>query len=579
MIGGIVGILVSSIIVTYLLRLEIIKQTYNLSIPYEFIVVSGIFLIAFFVYYFIQSQKFKSIIKELEKLNLELNNFITSQKFSIETQNSYLANTFVLLNKIFNDFIQTLSEDIQKAAFLENEKNQLEEILDLESVYILEITISGKVVRANKPFLKFLNFKNETQLNMKIKHIYDIFEEEIEDEISNLIGKEIKVTIKNKKFSLYIEKVSKDMLYVMTLIDITHFEEEKNNIIKQVEYASKNLKNLFSINKSKEILMIRILNYDNYASYLGSAVMDIFIENFVEKIKTMGYEDIFKVQNNTFAVYDFNVNFEQYKTILEENIIITVGKDRYIFNPKVILASGVNFEQAYQQILESGKTLISKQKVSSKYNLEIIKIINKVIYSDSIKLGYKYIINNKDTIIIYPVIVDEYGNVLPQDEVEGIAREFNLYLYMLKQVIINHINIIKNYKIIVNVSSEDLFAMTMLKDLASFIKREELMIVFNVSINSKYSLIYPILKYIKSFAQIGIRNVGHGYISFKDIYTLKVGYLELDDGIMQLAKEDKKWEFLINSIKLLVSEQNTKLLSNIYNDDKIYQISKDIKIL
>ena len=34
---------------------------------------------------------------------------------------------------------------------------------------------------------------------MKIKQIYDIFE----DEISNLRGKEIKVTIKNKKFSLY----------------------------------------------------------------------------------------------------------------------------------------------------------------------------------------------------------------------------------------------------------------------------------------------------------------------------------------------------------------------------------------
>ena len=579
MIGGIVWILVSSIIVTYLLTLENIKQMYNLPVPYEFTIVSGVFLVSFFVHYFVESQKFRSIIKELEKLTLELNNFINSQKFSIETNNPYLSNTFSLLNKIFNDLIQTLSKETQKAISLENEKNELEKILDLESVYVLEITISGKVVRANKPFLKFLNFKNETQLNMKIKHIYDIFEEEIEDEISNLIGKEIKVTIKNKKFSLYIEKVSKDMLYVMTLIDITHFEEEKNNIIKQVEYASKNLKNLFSINKSKEILMIRILNYDNYASYLGSAVMDIFIEKFVEKIKNMGYEDIFKVQNNTFAVYDFHVNFEQYKTTLEENIIITVGKDRYIFSPKVILASGVNFEQAYQQILESGRTLISKQKAASKYNLEIIKIINKTILVNNIKLGYKYIINNSDTIIIYPIIPDEYGHILPQDEVESIAREFNLYLYMLKQVIINHINIIKNYKIIVNVSSEDLFAMTMLKDLASFIKREELMIVFNVSINSKYSLIYPILKYIKSFAQIGIRNVGHGYISFKDIYTLKVGYLELDDGIIQLAKEDKKWEFLINSIKLLVSEQNTKLLSNIYNDDKIYQISKDIKIL
>jgi len=579
MIIGIVLVIIASFVSSYLIELDTIKDSYNFIVPYEFVVNVVVFISVFMIYNIIQKIKIKSIFKDLETLQTEINNFLSTKTFnSIEAKTKEFFPLFVAINKLFTKIIEDKEHTEKKLTTLESDNKEYNNILNLENVVVMKVTESGKVIKANNKFFKLLNVKNVSKFNMQVKHIFDIFENKLDKDFVTYLEEDIKVTINDTKFIMHIEKVQKEMSYVITLIDITNFENEKEEIIKKTQYVSENLKTIFAINKSQETLMIKILNYDNYATYLGSGIMEVFEAKFVATIKSMGYEDIFKVQNNIFAVYDFSVDFDKYKRLLEENIVITVGKDKYIFNPKVVLASGVNFEQAYQQILESSKTLISKPKEASAYNLEIIKLINKTILSNNIKLGYKSILNHNDTILIYPVIVDEYGNIIPQDEVENIVKEFNLYLSMLKQIIINHINILKNYKIIVNVSSEDLFSLTILSDLLSLIKREELMIVFNISINSNYSLVSPLLRQIKSYAQIGIRNVGHGYISFKDIYNLKVGYLEVDDNVVKLIKEDKKWSFLLDSIKLLVSGQNTKLLSNNYSDDKVYQISKDLKI-
>ena len=181
--------------------------------------------------------------------------------------------------------------------------------------------------------------------------------------------------------------------------------------------------------------------------------------------------------------------------------------------------------------------------------------------------------------MIYPSIKDEYGSsIIDQNMVISIAREFNLYLAMIKQVLINNLNLLKNYKIVIDVKSEDLLSSTILSDLLALIGREELQIVFNVEINSEYSLISPILVKIKSVSQLGLKNVGNGYISFKDIYALKMEYLEIDNSICDLMKSNPQWKFLLDSLKLIVSAQKTKLLSTNYKDDKVFRVSNQMKI-
>jgi EAL domain-containing protein (putative c-di-GMP-specific phosphodiesterase class I) len=119
----------------------------------------------------------------------------------------------------------------------------------------------------------------------------------------------------------------------------------------------------------------------------------------------------------------------------------------------------------------------------------------------------------------------------------------------------------------------------MLVDLLSLIKREDLMAVFNVNINSKYSIVKPLLKQIKSYAQLGFKNIGSGYINFIDIYALKVEYLEIDEKLSELVDKEEEWKFLVDSVKLIIKAQKSKLISSKYKDENIKKISNEIKIL
>jgi len=574
---GVLLAIIAGFVSSYLMHLGI-KDSWNLPIPYEFIVSSIVFLVAFFVYYFIQKMQFQKISKDLQLLTNEIDNFHKDNKFNVETKNKYLFHTFSALNELFNEFIKKEENYQKKLQTCENNQNKLNEVLNLENVLLCTVTEGGKVIKANTKLLKFLNYENESKLNMKVKHIFDIFDNKIDKTFNELIGENIEVSIQKVQFLLHIEKIPQELEYVMTLTDVSSFEEEKNKFKKEMQYVSKNLKTVFAINKTLETVMIKVLNYDNYVPYLGAGILEAFEDKFVEKIIALGYEDVFKVQNNIFAVNDLHVDFDKYKKTLEENIVISIGNDKYIFTPKVVLASGVNFEQAYQQITESTKTLISKEKAESKYDLEFIKFVNKSILNNTIHLGYKAIENEKNSVVLYPIVKDEYDTVLPYVEVNALLREFNLYLYVMKQLILNNLNLLKNSKLILNVTSDDLLATTMLSDLLSLIKREELMVVFNVKVNSSYAVIKPLLKQIKSYAQLGFRHVGNGYLNYIDIYALKVEYLEIDEQLADLIIKDSNWKFLVDSVKLITSGQHTKILSTKYGEDKVYKISDELKL-
>jgi len=580
MIIGILLAIIAGFLTNYLLDLSYFKENWDYLFPYEPVVISGVFITFFVIYYFLQKVKFTKLVNDLKILNSKIEVFNTEKKFNIETKNQFLVKTFTSLNNLFNEWLKKEANYQKKINNLQMEKDDIENIFDLENVFVLKVTESGKVSKSNKKFLEFLGFDSEAKLNINVQHIFDIFNDEsLSKNLNDLIGKDIKVKMNNVNFLLHIEKIPQTSEYVITLIDITIFENEKNSVIQKMEYAGENLKTTFAINKKLETTMIKVLNYDSYFAYLGSGILEVFEEKFVEKIISLGYEDIFKIENNLFAVYDLHVNFDKYKKTLEETIIITVGKDKYIFTPKVVITSGVNFEQAYQQIAESSKTLVSKEKSSSKYELDFIKFVNNTILDNKILLGYSEIEGEENTIVISPVIKDEYNNMLPQKEVDAFLREFNIYLFTIKQIILNNINVLKNHKIIINVTSEDLLTTTMLVDLLSLIKREDLMAVFNVNINSKYSIVKPLLKQIKSYAQLGFKNIGSGYINFIDIYALKVEYLEIDEKLSELVDKEEEWKFLVDSVKLIIKAQKSKLISSKYKDENIKKISNEIKIL
>jgi len=580
---GIGLILIASYISLYIIKLNIWDQIPHRIlgfIPYEFLVISIVFILFYFIYMIIDKIKAKKLFKEIESINNVLATFISDKTLKeVEITNYQLKSTYKLIKNFTEEYFKLEQKLRTKIRSLEDTNSNLLDILNEEEVMVCKINNIGKLVKANQKFLRFVKFESEAKFNMNIRDLKEIFTPQIEEDWSVYDNSYVKAKIGESLFLVYVKKIVSSLEYVLTFIDITEFEKEKQELERKALYFNKYLKSEKAMNKLIETTMIRVLNYENYAAHLSKGVMELFEEQFVEKIRALGYDEIFKIQNNTFAVYDLRVDFDKYKKVLEESIKVSVAGDEFIFNPKVVLGSGLNYEQAYQQVIESGYTLISKQKNDYRYPLDAIKLINRNILNDNILLGYKMIENEDNIMFIYPSIQDGITlNLLDQSMINGIAREFNLYLIMIKQVIINNLQMIKNYKIIIDVTSGDLLSTTMLVDLLLLIKREELNVVFNVDINSKYNLVLPILKQIKSFAQLSIKNVGQGYISFKDLYVLKVEYMEIDNSIIELMKTNPQWKFLLDSVKLLVSAQRTKLLAYNYSDEKVLKISDELKI-
>jgi PAS domain-containing protein len=575
---GMLIVLVSAYLSSYLGSMDIVKDSLSsIPLPHDFIIISGVYIFGFLIYYFLIS-KDRNIKNEVAIINENIKKFLSSKEFKIEDKLSIpiIQQTNNLLTQLSDILKEEKENDTKTIEELKKELVIFKDMVNLSHIMIARINQNEKIIKANKNFFKFFGVENEVKFNMKIKALKDVFENNMPDNwLNEYLEQEVEVKILGIKFKMYVAKSSEPLEYVISFINISELEEEKNRLIQQQNYINPYLKTIYAINKTFEITMIRMINYENYAMQLGEGILEVFDEIFAQKIQSLGYEEVFKVQDGIYAVYDFNPNFEQYKKILEERIEVKIGNDIYIFNPIVVLASGVNFEQTKQQILESTFTLLPKR--INKFDNELIKIINKAIISQNIFLGYKES-NEKNVIFITPLIKDSYnGSIIDRDLVLKVARDFNFYLEMIKELLLNNISFLKDLKIIINVTSKDLLSLTNLKELLSLIKREELNVVFNVEINSKYSQIFPILKSIKSYAQLGFRKVGRGYISFRDIYALKVEYLEIDNSIIDLMKQNPQWKFLLDSIKLIVVAQHTKLLANGFSDNKVIEIKDELK--
>ena len=579
---GLLLVIASGYASVYLLQMNKLKNILApIPIPYEFVVISGVYLITFILFYII-IKKTNIVSRELLSINNMLQQFLKQEKIEIPTlKHPSLQQIATLIQEAYQKYNEMSENSTKKINAYKEVADSMLDIFDLEKVLVAKVNQDGKIIKANKRLLKFLAFESEVKLNMNVKNFKDIFDQEVSNTwLNDFLDKKNEVMIKKVKFIIYVEKVQRLPEYVITLIDITEIEEERAKLEYERNYVNNNLKTFFALNKSFEITLIRVTNYENYAINLGTGILELFQEEFVKKIKSLGYDEVFMIQNDIFAIYGIEKNeYNQYKKILEETIQVEVGDDTYLFNPKIVLGGGVNFEQARQQLFESTNTFISKVKEDVKYNPEFIKLLNKSILNQKIILSYTPIENHKNTIIVEPIIKDEYSNTpLNKELIINIAQEFNLYLLMIKILLLNNISLLKDQKIIINVTTTDLLATTILTDLLTLIKREELNVVFNIEVNSKYSVVFPLLKTIKSYAQIGLRKVGKGYISFRDVYALKVEYLEIDDTIIDLVDTNPQWKFLLDAVKIIIKGQKSKLIARNYSDNKILKISNNSKM-
>jgi len=572
---GIVLVLVSSYLSSLIIGHKIFSSLYNLSFFNDFTAILLVFCIAFVIYYIFQSLAYKKLNKEITLLNNRLSEYTNTTQDTqteIELKTPILKRTFNIVKSIIEKQTQLQKNLEQKLNNLQFDYKNMEEIMDYEDVVVFKINKSGKVVKANQKALSVLGIKSEGKLNLKYKNIEEIFDTKLPN---NWLETPIQeVFLNNKKYKMSVSELYNKAEYVLSLVDITDFDKKCCELENKLYSVSEHIKTSHSLNKSFEILMIKVVNYDRYIEHFSSAILELFDDAFAQRIASLGYKEVFRVSDGLFAVYDLHPPFDKYKKILEENLIVNIANNEYIFNPIIVMGSGVNYDQARQQISETSRTFVNKVKDKFKYNLEEIKVLNECLKDAKVVLGYRMV--SDGAIFIYPFIKDPYNEEIKN--VTQIAREFNFYLQFMKVLLLGHLPYFKDKKLIINVTSDDLLSHTLLMDILSLIQREELNVVFNVKIDSKYKIIFPVLKMLKSYVQIGFGNIGNSFVNFKDIYLLKVEYLEVDESVVKLLKNDNNWRFLLGSIKMLVSAQKTKVLLEDYPGEKDSVCTVDKKL-
>ena len=571
LIGTILSLIGGYVYLYFLQGIEISSLSMELS---HLIVLSGVFIGCFIIYYLIDKIIESKFLKQLDILNQAITLAQSENKFDVEKiTNKKLKNIAFIVNSLLEKYKEN-EIALQKALSLKNEEVEiLENMVNTEAVLFARVNETGKLVKGNKKFFKFFNIENEVKFNLEYKSIVEIFDNEVS--LSECNNQEI--NIKGCYFLLDIVKITHKMEFVLVLRDISIIYSKLIEIKNKLYFVNKNLFSMYKLNRNMEILLIKVLNFENYVEFLPEDLLKSFEEVFVDRIKQLGYNEVFKVDANIYAVYDLNVDFNKYKKILEDSLFIDFSGEKFEANPRVILSSGVNFSQAYQQIMISSKTMISKVKDENLYEFDDIKSVNNSVVNENIKLGIKKIKGLNNHCYIYPIITSMSNN--DWNISLNIARELNIYLPAVKSIILNNLTIVRDFTIIIDINSDELLSTTLLIDLLAVIKRESLNVVFNLDITSHYDAIYPILKQIKAYAKLSIKNGGRGFLSFKDIYALKIDFIEVNEDVSSLVKQRPEWKFLLDSMKILVSAQNTKLLAHHYNDDKIFEIDENIQII
>jgi hypothetical protein len=564
---GICFALVAGVVNTYLLKINL-----NIGVPieYEHIIISSIVYLFFIViyYYIISKDKDKKLQREQNNLLGALFNTNNIKPIINIDDFTVLKNLVMRINLLLEDFQEKekYNKSIIDELKLQNKNYQYE--IDNSNIIYFLINKEWKIINLNETAKKTFNINLVNDFNKKFESLKHIITPKI-DKIKSIENQETEVTIFDKNYLMYLTESPIENFFFVRLVDITKYKNE-NNLLKESLYKIDD--ELFTdkkMNKFTKTTFIRILNYDKYAVYLDDNILKLFEEKFVKVLKKNGYKEIFKIDRDIYAVYDY-ADMTYLKSELENEIVVTYSDDKFILNPIVILGAGANYEKAKQQIFESSFNLKSIIKDNVKYSYDYINLINNYILNNDVSFAYREV---KDMIMIEPHLKAGMG-LSSNINLEEYLIDFNIYLNMLHKILIKYLYVLEKKKIIINLDSNSLISKTELFTLFTFIKNNQIDVVFNVNINNYFELSYETLKDMKSYFKISLKNIGNSYFNFKYFNEIEPNYIEIDKNIIEYIKKHPEAKRFLDGFKLITKNCKTELMSIGYKDEDILEIGE-----
>jgi hypothetical protein len=565
---GIFFALIASIINTYLLKINL---NIGLPIEYEHMIISSVIYLLFIVIYYFIVTKYKDNSLKKEQSNL-LSILINTNNIKPIKK----VDDFVILKNLVmrvNDFLEKFEEkekynnSIIDDLKLQNKNHQYK--IDNSNVLYFVVNKEWKIISLNETAKKDLNINLITEFNKKFGSLKSIISPQMDD-IKSIENKEIEVTIFDKYYLMYVTESAIENFFFVRLVDITKYKNENKSLKESIYKINDDLFTDKKMDKFTKTTFIRILNYDEYGAYLNDDILKKFEEKFVKILKKNGYEEIFKIDRDIYAVYDY-ANMKYLKNELETEIVVEVSNNKFILNPIVILGAGVNYEEAKQQIFESSLNLKSAIKEDVKYSFENMNLINNYILDNNLYFSYRQV---KDMIMIEPYFKTA-GELPSSVNVEEYLKDFNLYINVLHKVFVKYLNVLEKQKIIINLDSNSLLSTTSLFTLLTFLKNNQVEVIFNININNYFEFSYKILKEIKAYFKISLKNIGDSYFNFKSFKEIRPNYIEIDKNVIEYIKQYPEAKKFLNGLELITRDEKIELIALGYRDENILEIGKE----
>ncbi|RUM56750.1 MAG: hypothetical protein DSY40_01770, partial [Nautilia sp.] len=501
---GVLFAIIAGIVDIYVLNMDVSFVYQYIPKEYANFVVSGSVIFVFFLlYYFFLWNNSKNLKVETKKIKEILNN-----KELLENKQR-----FFVLKDLFETIKKFIEQEESEKEKLNGEKEELiiklndyQNIIENGNLSILTIHKDFKVVNLNSIAKEEFKVTTSFEFNQKFRSLKAIIENLKIKSIDGVLNQEFGVKILGKYYSMYILKSEKDEFYIARLLNVTSYEDRIEELEKRLTQISEHLFTEEKMDKFTKTTFIRIVNYDKYAGYLNEDVLKEFENKFVKVLVSNGYKEVFKIDKDLYAVYNY-VDVNKMKIELENLITIEANETEYMIAPIVIFGLGTNYQIAKEQVLESSIDLQSNIKESPKYTEEFIKKINTAIANDEIYLLYRQV---KDIIMVEPYFKLDLSysdrKLIPE-----YLKSFNLYLIVMEKLFIKYGDVIKRHKVLVNLDSYDLSATSQLTYFMRYVRKEQLDIILNIYVNDYYKLSYKFMRELKKYFYISLRNVGKSY--------------------------------------------------------------------
>jgi len=572
---GVVFAVIAGFLSDFILKLNFINSSSlgslgaygNLIMQYQnFIISSLVYSIFIILYYFL-----------VKKLSSKNGNFQAEEKNLIHMIDSRtISDTNFIslkdLSETLKSFIEEFNESNELAENLRKKNKDLQYKMDNSNVLFFVVNEKWSVSYLNETSKESFGVPSSFEFNKKFNSLKSIIKEEIED-IDDVLDREKEVEILGKHYLMLIKYIKENKNYLVRMVDITKYKLENEKLKDESGRVREDNPYLYNDeameDKYSKTTCIKILNYDKYATYLDNAVLKRFEESFIKILVKNGYERIYKVSRDIYAVNGYVNDINLLKGELEVEIVIKINNDNnFILRPIVILGAGANYEKAKQQVLESSVTLKSAIKSDKpKYPFAYLNKVNEYILDNNIHFTYQQV---GDMILVEPLIkLDNSAKNIAM--VSEYLKEFNLYIPLLHKVLVKYLNILEKQKLIINLDSTDLVDANSFIALLKFARNNQLDVTFNININGYYEFTRNLLRDIKTYAKISLKNIGHSYFDIELLYDLKVNYMELDESVIEHIKQNPQAKNFVSGLKVMIKDEKTRLMASGFNDESILE--------